>query len=468
VSTVVVGGAKGDQPVPSRDDSGSPVPDDRRSNRWALARLLAVVAAGLLLAILLNGLPVLVVVLALVVMVMVHELGHFITAKLSGMKVTEYFLGFGPRIWSIRRGETSYGVKAVPAGGYVRIVGMTMLEEVDPADEARSFRQATFPRRILVAVAGSAMHFIMAFVLLWALLSFSGLPVAAVPEVTGLTNFVGAKSPAALAGFKPGDVIVAIDGHQFSQAQQYVDFVKSHPGTLLTVVVRRGSRDVTLHVRPDLASQVKELVNGKATPATVTSGPGTGVIGVTLDFLTRNETTNPFVAIGRATTLLGSVTASTASGIAQVFSLHGLHSFAHQVSTAGSSASKSSSSSTSSGSGSSASGSSSNSSGQLLSIIGAIQIGAQAARQNISELLYILVAINIFVGMVNLFPMLPLDGGHVVIAVYERIRSRRGRRYHADVAKLMPVAYVFLLFMVVLGVGALYANIVQPASLPGG
>ena len=82
------------------------------------------------------------------------------------MKVTEYFLGFGPRLWSIRRGETEYGVKAIPAGGYVRIVGMTMLEEVDPPDEARSYRQASFPRRLAVAVAGSAMHVIMAFVLL--------------------------------------------------------------------------------------------------------------------------------------------------------------------------------------------------------------------------------------------------------------------------------------------------------------
>ena len=117
-----------------------------------------VVVAGVALAVVLGALPVLVVVLALVAMIMLHELGHFATAKWSGMKVTEYFLGFGPRLWSIRRGETEYGVKAIPAGGYVRIVGMTMLEEVDPADEARSYRQASFPRRLLVAVAGSAMH----------------------------------------------------------------------------------------------------------------------------------------------------------------------------------------------------------------------------------------------------------------------------------------------------------------------
>ena len=99
--------------------------------------------------------PVLVVVLALVAMVMLHELGHFATAKWSGMKVTEYFLGFGPRLWSDPSGaRPTYGVKAIPAGGYVRIVGMTMLEEVDPADEARSYRQASFPAAVLVAVGG--------------------------------------------------------------------------------------------------------------------------------------------------------------------------------------------------------------------------------------------------------------------------------------------------------------------------
>jgi membrane-associated protease RseP (regulator of RpoE activity) len=97
-----------------------------------------------------------------------------------------------------------------------------------------------------------------------------------------------------------------------------------------------------------------------------------------------------------------------------------------------------------------------------------VQIGAQAARQDVGELLYLLAAINLFVGIVNLFPMLPLDGGHVAIAIYERVRSRKGRAYHADVTKLMPVAYVFLFFIVIVGLGALYMNIVNPAQLPGG
>jgi membrane-associated protease RseP (regulator of RpoE activity) len=359
-------------------------------------------------------------------------------------------------------------VKAIPAGGYVRIVGMTMLEEVPPEDEARSYRQATFPRRILVAVAGSAMHFVMAFVLLFALVTLSGLPVEAIAQVSGLEQFAGGPSPAQQAGLKPGDILIAIDGHHFGQAEQFVTFVRSHAGDELSLVVRRGSRDVTLHVRPVDERLVRIVVNGKTERPPGVPATKTGVIGVALNFYDKNEKTNPITGIGRATTMLGDLVGGTATGMAQVFSLHGLRSFAHEVSVAGSSSSNTSTSGSGKSGASGSTSSSGSSSGQIMSILGAIQVGAQAARQDVPELLYLLAAINIFVGMINLFPMLPLDGGHVAIAVYERVRSRRGHRYHADITKLMPLAYLFLLFMVVIGLGALYANIVQPVSLPGG
>ena len=109
-------------------------------------------------------------------MIMLHELGHFVMAKRAGMKVTEFFLGFGPRLWSIRRGETEYGVKAIPAGGYVRIIGMSNIEEVDPADEERTYRSKPYRHRLGVAVAGSTMHFIIAAVLLFLLYAAVGEP----------------------------------------------------------------------------------------------------------------------------------------------------------------------------------------------------------------------------------------------------------------------------------------------------
>src|SRR5687768_18508845 len=96
-------------------------------------------------------------------MIFLHELGHYLTAKWAGMKVTEFFVGFGPRIWSFRRGETEYGVKVLPLGGYCRIIGMNNLEPIAPEDEARTYRQQPFPQRLAVAVAGSFMHAVMAF-----------------------------------------------------------------------------------------------------------------------------------------------------------------------------------------------------------------------------------------------------------------------------------------------------------------
>ena len=128
------------------------------------------------------------------------------------MKVTEYFVGFGPRLWSFRRGETEYGIKALPLGGYVKIPGMTNLEEVDPADEGRLYRDKPFHSRLLVAVAGSAMHFLMAFVLLWALFTFVGVPDSHRVQIQGLNQVGGRAGPAQAGGIRTGDVVVSVDG----------------------------------------------------------------------------------------------------------------------------------------------------------------------------------------------------------------------------------------------------------------
>ncbi len=119
------------------------------------------------------------------------------------MKVTEYFLGFGPRLWSIRRGETEYGIKAIPAGGYVKILGMTNAEEVDPADEPRTYRQQPFHNRLLVAVAGSAMHGVMAFVLFWGLFVFVGAPQGNAVAIAGSPRWRTASIPASRRGSDP-------------------------------------------------------------------------------------------------------------------------------------------------------------------------------------------------------------------------------------------------------------------------
>ena len=108
------------------------------------------------------------IIVGLILTIMLHEWGHYIAAKKSGMKVTEFFLGFGPRIWSFRKGETEYGIKAIPAGGYVRIIGMTNLEEVDPEDEPRTYRQATVGKRLITVLVGIIVNLSIALVLIFA------------------------------------------------------------------------------------------------------------------------------------------------------------------------------------------------------------------------------------------------------------------------------------------------------------
>ncbi len=150
----------------NRRETNEPKAPVEIDNRERLIRLGYFVAIVLVLAIVTGFSPFLGVIGTLIAIVMLHEFGHFITAKWAGMKVSEYFFGFGPRLWSIKKGETEYGVKAIPVGGYVRILGMNNLEQVDPADEPRTYRQKSYPRRMSVAVAGSAMHFLLAFLLL--------------------------------------------------------------------------------------------------------------------------------------------------------------------------------------------------------------------------------------------------------------------------------------------------------------
>ena len=158
-------------------------------------------------------------IVALLFSVMLHETGHFVTAKKFGMKVTRYFVGFGPTIWSTWRGETEYGIKALPLGGFVKIVGMTSLDDVDdPADEPRSFRSHPAWQRIIVLCAGSFMHFLLAFLLIFGLVLGIGvandnttqlgtISTCVAPNVTALDNGVctasDPASPARLAGLRP-------------------------------------------------------------------------------------------------------------------------------------------------------------------------------------------------------------------------------------------------------------------------
>jgi membrane-associated protease RseP (regulator of RpoE activity) len=434
------------RPAPSGPPS-APEPPVYETGGLRLALLIAAVAAaGLAL-----GWPVLVVILGIVVMIFLHELGHYVTAKWAGMKVTEFFIGFGPKIWSFRRGETEYGLKVVPAGAYVRIIGMNNLDEVDPVDEPRTYRQKSFPKRLLVVSAGSLMHFAQAFVLLVILLGVVGFPgrsVANPPDRAPAwqINTVEDDSAAHAAGLKEDDLVVAVNGQPVSHFDELSDaLARFDVGDEVQLTVERDGVERTVDATL------------RARPAGVPGGDaGTPFLGVGTSKHFSAEPLGLGTALVRAPGEMVRFTGQTFGAMAGFFSPRGISNFADNVGEANN---------PDSGSGSSGgSGSSSDDNDRLISIIGVVQLGSQDVENRAAFLLALFFSLNMFIGIFNMLPLLPLDGGHAAMAIYERIRSRPGRAYHADFAKLLPLTYVVVMGLVVLGVTAMYLDIVDPIS----
>ena len=431
--------------------SSSPTPEgELASSPWRLA---AIAAAVLALGVGF-GWGWIFIIGALTVMIFLHELGHFATAKWSGMKVTEFcFLGVGPKIWSIRRGETEYMVRLVPVLAYVRIIGMNNLDECDPADEPRTFRQQSFPKRVLVMSGGSLMHFAQALVLFVIVFGFVG-----VPGNMPLARDLGGKAPpwgvaevlkggaAAEAGVQPGDQIRSINGHEISDIDAVRPLVVHHAGDTLPVQVERDGHLRTLQVVVGHNPEAKDE----------------GFLGVRMgDLSSPAVTVGPVRAVSEGARTTGSVMWQTIEGLGSFVS-GGLGDFAHKVAGGDDSAQGPvvSSNGSSSGSGSSAEVES-----RPISIYGVARIGANAAENSLGEVLLLLAVVNISIGLINLVPLLPLDGGHIAIAVYERLRSRKGRRHMTDVSRLLPLTYAVVLVLGMIMVSSVYLDIVDPIGV---
>jgi membrane-associated protease RseP (regulator of RpoE activity) len=420
-------------------------PDDTGEQRQAMFRLLLVVTAGLFAAYALGVAKAVAVILAVVLMIMLHELGHFATAKWSGMKVTEFFLGFGPRLWSIRKGETEYGVKALPLGGYVKIVGMHNLDETDPADEARTYRQQSYPRRLAVAVAGSFMHFVIAFVLLLVLHSVVGVirfDQGALPQIGEISRLKDGPSPAQDAGLEVGDRIISVDGRPLENWKDLPRYIQDHPDEPIEFVIEREGQQAEVTVTP--AKQLRERVDDSGEPTGRKAE--VGFVGISPAYPV--EKTNVVEAVPRSAGDVGAISRETFKALGNLLSFDGLQKYGDQLTSGRGPATPS------------------EEEPRFLSPVGLARVASQAAENGFRQVLYLLISINIFVGIFNMFPMLPFDGGHVAIATYEGIRSKlAGRRYYADVAKLLPVTYMVFLVLMFLAVTSLYLDIARPLNL---
>lgn len=392
--------------------------------------------------------------LALGLSVATHEFGHLLTAKGFGMRATRYFIGFGPRIWSFRKGETEYGLKALLAGGFVDIEGFAHLAESEASDGPRAFWRFPAWKRLIVIVAGSFTHFLIAFVVLYCAALTLGLPTsrAVVGQVTacvpGETANGAAKpcaaadprGPAKQAGLRKDDRIVAVNGKSVTQYDALVKIIRAHPNQDVTLTYLRGGarHTVALHIpavtRPALSGEDKDK-HGNAVVGAIGVGPAA------------TESFGPVAAFGATGGFTGDVLDATFGAIkrfpdkvpALVRALNGEKRDPNGP----------------------------------ISVVGASRVGGQAVEAG-SWLffLFLLASFNIFIGVFNLFPLLPLDGGHAAVLIFEQVRSwwarvrRRPTPGRVDLAKLMPVTFVVILIFGGISVLTILADVVNPIANP--
>lgn len=369
-------------------------------------------------------------VVSIIAVIMFHEFGHFATAKLFGMKCEKFFLGFGPTLWSVRKGETEYGVKVIPAGGFVKIVGMSAYEPIDPADKGRTFYEQAAWKRAIVLAAGSATHFVVAIALLFSALVFIGVPVGVSNTIDRVTD----GSPAARVGLRPGDQIVAVAGQPTDDFDEVQRIIRDSAGQTIPIEFLRDSERVQ-----------RTVTVGAQRP----DGEPGGFLGVAPRELRRG------LPAGQALseTLVGDqsvfrITALTIEGLARVLSPEGLSRWFASVGEAGP-----------------------RDPDGLVSIVGIGQVvNLLGSSGNMFLMLALLAQLNIVLGLINLLPLPPLDGGHLAALGVEEtvngVRRLRGKpaSWRLDPSVLTPLALAVIMFFSVVFVTALYADITNPVS----
>jgi membrane-associated protease RseP (regulator of RpoE activity) len=360
---------------------------------------------------------------ALIVVIVIHEAAHFAVARAFRMKVTEFFVGFGPRIWSTTRGGTEVGFKWIPAGGYVKIAGMNPFEEVPPEDRPNTYGAKPKWQRALVIFAGPATHFVLAFLCFGLWLGFVGEPTGRSPEFTFVEpRLEGVTSPAAAAGLRAGDRVVGVEDVDDPTTEQLVEITQDHVGRSMTLVIERGDRSFDVEVVPVLSDVDGERI---------------GRIGVALGD-GRRETTGPVTAVTRGVDLVGENLVSTVKSVGRVFGPEGIGRIAELVFT----------------------DAPRDVERDPASIVGVGRLAGSIAADpagSFWDILYLFAVVNVFVGFLNLLPLPPFDGGHLAVLLIERIRGKA-----VDMRKVIPVSAAVAAVFIVFTVAVVYVDIVKP------
>lgn len=431
-------------------------------------------------------LGILVLIVGLLASVAIHELGHMVPAKRFGVRVSEYFVGFGPTLWSRVRGETEYGLKAIPLGGYVRLVGMIPpAEEVKPVriggaagrliadardqsvlevregEEHRAFYRLSWWKKIIVMFGGPFTNLVLAAILFTIVLSGIGVPqqTLTVRELVPCVPPAGtvecepsdAPSPAVVAGLLPGDTIVSVDGVELGSWVELTSYVAARPEQALRLVVDRADEHVAIALTP--APRERIVTDDAGSPVLDAAGqPVTETVGFMGVFATSERTRQPFLA---GTRLTGQYLAATLPVIAtlpvQVWDIAAAALTGQERDASG-----------------------------VMGIVGVGRAAGDIAAadvegygfvEKLADMLMLLGGLNLALFAFNMIPLVPLDGGHIASAIWQGIKNgwtrmrKAGMPRPVDVARMMPLAYGVFAILIVMTVVLVYADIVAPVRL---
>ena len=430
---------------------------------------------------------VVIIVIGLAVSIGLHEIGHLVPAKLFGVKVTQYMIGFGPTVWSRRKGETEYGVKAIPLGGYIAMIGMfppakgqqvhedstgffrglvqdardSSMESITPGDEERAFYRLPVWKRIVVMFGGPFMNLVLAVALFAVLLMGFGVtqPSTTVGSVSACALPATSErqtcesgdpaAPGAAAGIEPGDRIVSVDGQKITSWNESTAIIRDHAEEPIELVVVRDGKQVTLEVTPMLSERYATDAKGQVVmdasgdPVTVQAG----FVGISPASETvQQPVTAVLPAVGEQITGVAGIIVNLPQRMVDVWNA--------------------------------AFGTEERDPNGPISVVGVGRVAGEIASldeiplaSKAAGLLGILASLNIALFVFNLIPLLPLDGGHIAGALWEAIRRgfaklfRRPDPGPVDLAKLMPLTFGVVVVLGAMSALLIYADIVKPVTL---